>query len=120
MTHLVIHLVEELDICGSIRTRWTYPMERYMKAMKEYVRKMARLEENMSMGYSLEEALGFCTKYIQEVKSTWRVWDDKEEAIMHDEILEVNGCPQRLIVNLLGWAHTFVLHNATTTKPWCK
>jgi hypothetical protein len=41
----------------------------------------------MAMGYSLKEALRFCTKYIQEVKSTMRVWDDKYEPIMHDEIL---------------------------------
>jgi hypothetical protein len=25
MTHLVIHLVEELDLCGPIHTRWMYP-----------------------------------------------------------------------------------------------
>jgi hypothetical protein len=24
MTHLVVHLVEELDLCGPIHTRWMY------------------------------------------------------------------------------------------------
>jgi hypothetical protein len=41
MTHLVVHLVEELDICGLVQTRWMYPMERYMKALKGFVRNMA-------------------------------------------------------------------------------
>jgi hypothetical protein len=26
MTHLVIHLVEELDLCGLVHTRWVYPI----------------------------------------------------------------------------------------------
>ncbi len=39
----------------------------------------------MANGYSIKEALGFCTKYIQNVKSTRRVWDD-EEPTMNDEV----------------------------------
>jgi hypothetical protein len=27
MIHLVIHLVEELEVCGLVHTRWMYPME---------------------------------------------------------------------------------------------
>jgi hypothetical protein len=37
---------------------------------------------------------------------------------MHDEILEGNGRPHRLSDDLQSWAHTFVLHNATTIEPW--
>jgi hypothetical protein len=62
MTHLVIHLVEELDICGPVHTGWMYPMERYMKALKRFVRNMAHLKGSMGMGYSIEEALGLCIK----------------------------------------------------------
>jgi hypothetical protein len=70
----------------------------------------------MATGYAIEEALGFCTEYIQDVKSTrGRVWDDKEEPIMHDEILEGNVHSCRLSADLKQWAHTFVLHNAATT-----
>ncbi len=28
MTHLVVHLIEELDLCGLVHTRWMYPIER--------------------------------------------------------------------------------------------
>jgi hypothetical protein len=119
MTHLVIHLVEELDIYGPIHTRWMYPMERYMKALKGFVRNMAHSKGNMAMGYSIEEALGFCIKCIQKVKSTRRkVWDDKEKPTMHNEVLERNGCPHKLSADLRAWAHTFVIHNAIATKPW--
>jgi hypothetical protein len=40
MTHLPYQ--QELDLCGSVSTRWMYPIERYMKTLKGYVRNMAR------------------------------------------------------------------------------
>jgi hypothetical protein len=86
---------------------------------KRVCSKHGTFEGNMAMGYSIEEALGFYIKYIQKVKSTRRkVWDDKEKPTMHNEVLERNGCPHKLSVDLRAWAHTFVLHNAIATKPW--
>lgn len=83
---------------------------------------MARLDQgSMATKYSIEKALGFCTKYIQEVNNTKRkVWDDKEKPTMHDQVLEGNGCPCKMSANLKNWAHMFVVHNVATTKPWCK
>jgi hypothetical protein len=37
MTHLLIHLVEDLDICGLVGARWCYPIERFMAILKHYV-----------------------------------------------------------------------------------
>ncbi len=66
-------------------------MVRYMKALKGYVRNMARTKGSMAMGYSIAEALEVFMEYIQEVKSTRkRVWDDKKKPTMHNEILERN------------------------------
>ena len=64
MTHLLIHLVVELDVCGHVHSRWMYPMEYYMKALKDFVRNKARPEGGMAEGYALEEALAF-------VYNTW-------------------------------------------------
>jgi hypothetical protein len=61
MTHFLVHLVEELKICGLVHTCWMYPMECYMKTLKGYVRNKARLEGSMAEGYAIEEALGFYT-----------------------------------------------------------
>jgi hypothetical protein len=52
MTHLPYHLVQELDMCGPVSSRWMYPIERYMKTLKAYVRNMARLEASMEEGYA--------------------------------------------------------------------
>jgi hypothetical protein len=65
MTHLPYHLVQELDLCGPVSTRWMYPVERYMKTLKGYVRNMARPEASMAEGYLKDECLGFVTEYLQ-------------------------------------------------------
>jgi hypothetical protein len=64
MTHLLCDLEDELDICGPIATRWMYPIERYMKTLKLYVRKMARPKASMAKGYIQDECLSFITKYL--------------------------------------------------------
>jgi hypothetical protein len=56
--------VDELDIYGPVVTRWMYPMERYMKTLKFYVRNMARLEASMVKGYIQDECLNFITEYL--------------------------------------------------------
>ncbi len=37
MTHLVVHLIEKLDICGPISAPWMYPIECALKYLKGYV-----------------------------------------------------------------------------------
>jgi hypothetical protein len=92
ITHLVIHLAEELFICGPVHTRWMYPMEQYMKSLKDDVRTKARPEGSMAEGYILDDTLGFYTEYMSRLTATRRhVWDDKEEPGLFDEELEGGG-----------------------------
>jgi hypothetical protein len=59
MTHLSYHLVQELDLCGPVALRWMYPIERYIKTLKNYVKNMASLEASMVEGYFKDEYIGF-------------------------------------------------------------
>jgi hypothetical protein len=61
MTHLIIHLIDELKIYGPVGARWCYPMEIYLLVLKKYVRNRARPKACMAFGYMYDEALGFCT-----------------------------------------------------------
>ncbi len=102
MTHLLGHLVEDLFICGPIHTRWLYPIERYLKMLKGFVWHKARLEGSMAMGYALEEALRFCTEYLQNfTPTTQKFWDEKEDPSMIDE---VNGPKHEIIYTTCGVA----------------
>jgi len=89
MTHLLIHLVEDLDVCGPVGPRWCYPIERFMVILKHYVCNKTKPEGCMVMGYMYDEALGFCTEYFSIYKHTQkRMWDLKEELANVDGILQ--------------------------------
>jgi hypothetical protein len=52
MTHLLLHVVDELDVYGLIHNRWMYPMECMMKVLKGYVQSMAKPKRSMVKGMS--------------------------------------------------------------------
>jgi hypothetical protein len=90
--HLLIHLESELENCGRVRTIWMYPIERYMKVLKTFVCTREKLEGSMSEGYSMQEAIGFCRKYMKDFKNINRhVWDDDKDERVAGEVLEGNG-----------------------------
>jgi hypothetical protein len=41
MAHLLIHLLDESEICGLMGVRWCYLVERYLNVLKRYVRNRA-------------------------------------------------------------------------------
>jgi hypothetical protein len=119
MSHLMIHLVEELYICGPVHYRWMYPVERYMKTLKDYVRTYARPEASMTEGYVMSETLGYCTEYMQRFQgSSRRVWDDKEEQFMNDEVLQGSGWQRLMSEEFRLWVHNFVINNSAVLKGW--
>ncbi len=61
MTHLLVHIVNELEICRLVASRWCYPMEHYLIVLNNYVRNKAKLEGCMASSYMYDEALRFCT-----------------------------------------------------------
>ena len=36
--HLLLHLVEEIAICGVVHSRWMFFLERFLKTLKDFVR----------------------------------------------------------------------------------
>ena len=119
MTHLVYHLVDELDLCGPVSTRWMYPVERYMKTLKQYVRNMARPEASMAEGYVKDECLGFITEYMQRFEVVdRRVWDADEEYGDAEEVLEGAGTTFVMTQALRDVAHQYVLTNISLLEPW--
>ncbi len=65
MTHLLYHLMDEVNLCGPICIKWMYPVERYMKTLKIYVCNTTKPKGSMAQGYIRYECLGFIMKYLQ-------------------------------------------------------
>ncbi|RYE12781.1 MAG: DUF4218 domain-containing protein [Sphingobacteriaceae bacterium] len=64
MIHLTVHLVREVKLCGPVFLRWMYPIERYMKVLKSYVKNYNRPEGSIVENYIAEESVEFCSEYL--------------------------------------------------------
>jgi len=62
--HLLIHLVDDIEMAGVVSTRWMLFFERYMRTLKRYVRQKARPEGCMVEGYVLNEAFFFLCEFL--------------------------------------------------------
>jgi hypothetical protein len=83
-----------------------YPVERYMKTLKGYVRDMARPKASIAEGYLKDECLGFVTEYLQRFDVVHRqVWDAEEEYGDVEEVLEGVGKPYLMTAELCDIAH---------------
>jgi hypothetical protein len=83
MTHLLYHLMDEVDLSGSISIKCIYIVERYMKSLKIYVCNTTKPKGSMAQGYIRYECLGFIMKYLQmfRVVQCW-IWDVNEKKAM--------------------------------------
>jgi len=69
MTHLLVHLVDEIFILGPVFLHNMFPFERFMGVLKKYVHNRARPEGSISKGYGNEEVIEFCVDFIPHIKS---------------------------------------------------
>ena len=117
MEHLLIHLVDELELCGPVGGRWMYPCERYLGTLKSYVRNKAHPEASMAKGYVADEALGFCTEYLNLQEHTKRhIWESEEEEGMRASVVQGRGRVFTLSEDELFRAHNYVvMHHGRTT-----
>jgi hypothetical protein len=91
--HLPVHLAEEAKFGGPVCYRWMYPIERYLRTLKGYVRNKAHPEGSIAEGYILEECMTFCCRFVEDIET-------KLDRPMHHEGSVVNEPPAGS--NILG------------------
>ena len=117
MEHTLVHLVDELEICGPVGGRWMYPCERYLGTLKSFVRNRAQPEASMAKGYVAEEALGFCTEYLNlQWYMKRHIWEAEEEVSMRASIVEGRGHVYNMSEAELVRAHTYVIMHHSCTQ----
>lgn len=113
MSHLVIHLVHELAVCGPVHGRWCYGIERYLGVLTSYVRDRSKPEAGMASGYVADEALGFCKEYFQLYShSSRRIWDLDQELRDSGEVLLGPGSNYTLSELEISQIHDYVLRHS--------
>ena len=68
MTHVLVHLVDEIGILGPIFLHNMFPFERFMGVLKKYVRNCARPKGSIAKGYGNEEVIEFCVDFVPDLK----------------------------------------------------
>ena len=68
MTHVLVHLVDEIVILGPIFLHNMSPFDRFMGVLEKYVCNRARPEGSISMGHQTEDVIGFCVDFILDLK----------------------------------------------------
>jgi len=89
MVHLAIHLPDEALLRGHVQYGWMYPIERQMDTLKGYARNRARPEGSIVEAYIANEALTFCSRYMDDVVTTFNRDDDKWDQGVSDSDLSI-------------------------------
>ncbi|KAK8559251.1 hypothetical protein V6N12_042532 [Hibiscus sabdariffa] len=71
MVHLLVHLPQEAKVGGPVFYRWMYPIERFLGKLKSYCRNKRYPEGSIAEGYLAEECLTFCSRYLEDVDTTF-------------------------------------------------
>jgi hypothetical protein len=69
MVHLAIHLPDEAILRGPVQFGWMHPIERRLYTLKKSVRNEARPEGSIVEAYMADEALIFCSRYMEDVET---------------------------------------------------
>ena len=117
MTHVLVHLVDEIVILGPVFLHNMFPFERFMGVLKKYVRNRARPEGSISMGHQTEDVIGFCVDFIPGLKKIGLPKSRYEGRLTGKGTL---GGDSIICRDGYSWsqAHYTVLQNSTLVTPY--
>jgi len=91
-----------------------YPIQIYMKSLKNKFHTREKPKGIMSEGYSMKETMRFFTEYMKDFKNVNRcVWDDDEDERIAGELLEGNGSRFKLSHKEISVMHAYVLQSTS-------
>ncbi|MCO5547710.1 hypothetical protein L7F22_001161 [Adiantum nelumboides] len=94
--HLLVHLVDEVEIAGTVHAQWMFFLERFMKTLKGFVRQRARPEGSMAEGWMVQESCVFISEYLTRSQNNIiELWNIKDDERVVSEVPQGNGVVKR-------------------------
>lgn len=117
--HVLIHLIEEIELAGVVSTRWMFWVERYMGVLKGFVHQRARPEGSMAEGWLHHECMYYLSKYLQRLDDEAPcAWTADQSSTLTEEVISGKGAPLRLSIEERESLSTFVLYNSECMQKW--
>ena len=89
--------------------RWMYPVERYMKVLKDYTKNQYRPKVSIVERNVAEEAIEFCSQYIETIQSVGLI------ETRHNRTREGKGTRGYNVVTMtqqeVSQSHLYILNN---------
>jgi hypothetical protein len=118
MTHLTLHLVDEVQWYGPLEARMCYSPEKFINVLKCHVQNCFTPEASILMGYIADETLVYLTKYSSMYGTiTTNIWDANEEKGLYSEVLEGASRKLKLSAKEINMGHDYVLRNTESLLP---
>jgi hypothetical protein len=117
MTHLLVHLVEEITILGPVFLHNMWPFERFILVLQKYVLNHARPEGSIAKGYVTEEVIEFCVDFIDSIDLIGVLVSRHEGMLLGKGTIRRKACFSN-DTDLFNKAHLTVLQQSTLVTPY--
>lgn len=117
--HLLVHIVDEVEMAGTVHCRWMFFLERFMKTLKGFVRQRARPEGSMAEGWLVQESLVYIAEWITEMdKESPMVWHKGEDERLTNDVAHGGGTSKRMDGSLEEKINRFCMLHHPAMERW--
>lgn len=118
--HLLVHLVDEVQIAGTVHARWMFFLERFMKTLKGFVRQRARPEGSMAEGWLVQESCVYISEYLAGKKQNImpHLWSTKDDDRLTGKVPQGKGVLKLFDEEKRTKVHNYCMMNSDLMQKW--
>lgn len=116
--HLLVHLVDEVQLAGTVHARWMFFLERFMKTLKGFVRQKARPEGSMAEGWLVQESCVFISGYLTQKTNVPHLWSTKDDDRVVGEVPQGNGVRKLFDEVMRTRVNNYCMMNSKEMQKW--
>ena len=117
--HLLVHLIDEIAICGVVHSRWMFFLEQFLKTLKDFVRQQAYPEASMAESWLVQEAFVYVSQYLFTIDSSLpRLWTEEDDPKKHSHVPSGKGALLVMDRDFQAIVNNHCILNAPSMEKW--